>query len=487
MTAVTLPPGPSAPRFVQGGYALTAAFRGVRRMRELYGDAFTVNVPGFGHAVVISGAPEIRQLFMAPTDVADILDNNIGWVMGPGSLFGLTGTEHRKQRRLLTPPFHGRRLAVYEKVAEQETERELASWPQGRPVPTLPSMLRITLNIILRTVFGAEGDELARLRTLVPPMVKLGAWFAMAPIPTIDLGRWSPWGRFRAMRRGFDAVIERLITRAESDPDLDSRDDVLSMMLRCRYDDGSSMSHSEIADELFTMIAAGHETTATTLAWAIERVRRHPDVLDGLAAEADAGGSALREATIAEVQRTRPVIDLVGRQVKAETMSLGPWTIPRGYAVMVSIPLIHDDESLFPNARAFEPARFLDAKPDLYQWIPFGGGTRRCIGAAFSAMEMHVVLRTLLRDFTLVPTDEPDERWHSRGVAYAPGQGGLAVVARRRGSRAAPTGPSAVAVASAGASAGAGAGAVASAGADMTEGPELLESIDNNARRDGRE
>jgi cytochrome P450 len=264
----------------------------------------------------------------------------------------------------------------------------------------------------------------------------------MAPLPTVDLGRWSPWGRFRTMRREFDAIVGRLIARAESDPDVDGRDDVLSMMVRCRYDDGSSMTHSEIADELFTLIAAGHETTATTLAWVIERIRRHPVVLGDLVAEADSGSGALREATITEVQRTRPVIDLMGRQVKAETMPLGPWTIPRGYTVMVSIPLIHDDEALFPNAQAFDPSRFLGTKPDLYEWIPFGGGNRRCIGAAFSAMEMHVVLRTMLRDFTLEPTDEPDERWHSRGIAYAPARGGRAVV-HRRSLRAAPPRPSA--------------------------------------------
>ena len=145
----------------------------------------------------------------------------------------------------------------------------------------------------------------------------------------------------------------------------------------------------------------------------------------------DAGGSALREATILEIQRTRPVIDMVGRQVKADSFQLGRWTVPRGYVVLVSISLIHDDESVFPNARVFDPTRFLDSRPDMYQWIPFGGGSRRCRGAAFAHMEMNVILRTMLRDYTLLPTDEPDERWHSRGVANAPAKGGRAVVRRR--------------------------------------------------------
>jgi hypothetical protein len=161
-------------------------------------------------------------------------------------------------------------------------------------------------------------------------------------------------------------------------------------------------------------------------------------VLRELVAEADAGGSALREATLLEVQRTRPVIDMVGRQVKAESLQLGPWTVPKGRAVLVSIAMTHSSDSVFPNARAFDPHRFVGAKPDLYQWIPFGGGTRRCLGAAFATMEMNVFLRTLLRDFTLELTDEPDERWHSRGVASAPAKGGIAVV-RRRDAAAAPT------------------------------------------------
>jgi len=431
MTTVTLPPGPSAPRVVQGAYALTVPQRGMRRMRDRYGDAFTVNVPIFGQAVVISDPAEVRQVFMTSPDVADNLDRNLGRVLGPGSLFALAGEEHHTQRRLLIPPFHGRRLAVYEKIAEEETVRELASWPQGRAFATLPSMMHITLNIILRAVFGSDGAEFAALRELLPRIVRLGSRLAVLPVPKVDLGRWSPWGRFWAMRREYDAIVERLVTKAQRDRGLDERDDILALMLQSRYDDGSGMSRSEIADQLLTLLAAGHETTATTLAWAVERLRRHPAILRALVEEVDAGGKALREATILEVQRTRPVIDLVGRQVKADSFQVGRWILPKGYAVLVSITLIHDNESLFPNARTFDPHRFLGARPDLYQWIPFGGGTRRCLGAAFANMEMNVVLRTMLRDVTLVPTDEPGERWHSRGVANAPAKGGRAIVRRR--------------------------------------------------------
>ncbi len=437
MTTATLPPGPSAPRFAQGLYALTTPLRGMRRLRDRHGDAFTVNVPVFGRAVVISDPAQIKQLFTGGPEVADNLEPNLGRMLGPGSLFALTGAEHRRQRKLLVPPFHGRRLAAYEKIVEEETVRELASWPEDQAFATLPSMMRITLNAILRAVFGAEGTEFGRLRDLLPPLVTLGSRLAVLPLPEIDLGRWSPWGRFRLMRREYDAIVESLITKAARADDLDQRDDVLALMLQSRYDDGSGMSHSEIADQLLTLLSAGHETTATTLAWAVERLRRHPAVLRELVQEVDAGGSALREATILEVQRSRPVIDLVGRKIKVDGFRLGPWTVPKGYTALVGITLIHDDEALFPNARAFDPSRFLDAKPDLYQWIPFGGGTRRCVGAAFANMEMNVVLRTMLSDFSLVPTDERDERWHSRGIANAPAKGGRAIV-RRRNSQTAP-------------------------------------------------
>jgi cytochrome P450 len=304
-------------------------------------------------------------------------------------------------------------------------------------------MMRITLGVILRAVFGVEGAESAELRDLLPRMVTLGSRLALLPIPRIEHGSWSPWARFLAMRRRYDGIVQQLVDRAISDGELHAREDILAMMLGSRYEDGSPMSQAEIADQLLTLLSAGHETTATTLAWAVERLRRHPDVLGALVEEVDAEGGELREATILEVQRTRPVIDMVARRVTADTLQLGRWTLPRGCAVLVSIALVHDDEAIFPHARRFDPYRFVDAKPDWSQWIPFGGGTRRCLGAAFAQMEMDVVLRTLLREFTLLPTSRPPERWHSRGVAFAPGSGGVAVVRRR------PARPDAVTVAEA--------------------------------------
>jgi cytochrome P450 len=411
--------------------ALAAPLWTMRRLRERYGSAFTVDVPIFGKAVVISDPAEVKQLFTTSPEIADNLDLNLGRVLGPNSFFALSGDAHKKQRKLLVPPFHGRRLRAYEAIVEEEAVREMATWPQGREFVTLDSMMRITLNAILRAVFGADGVDLAALRVLLPAMVKLGSRLAVLPIPRTDLGRWSPWGRGLAYRREYDAIVDRLIAAARQDPRLDERNDVLALMLQSRYDDGAGMSRDEIADQLLTLLTAGHETTATTLAWAVERLRRHPAVLRRLADEADAGGSDLREATILEVQRVRPVIDRTARQVRAPSMRLGRWTLPKGQVVLVSIYLIHTDETLFPDPLSFDPDRFASSRPDTYQWIPFGGGTRRCIGAAFAHMEMNVVLRTLLRDFTLEPTSERGERWHSRGIAYCPAKGGRAVVRRR--------------------------------------------------------
>ncbi|WP_067813085.1 cytochrome P450 [Nocardia inohanensis] len=431
MTTVKLPEGPSTPGFVQAVEILTGRTRAWRRMHRKYGSAFMIRMPRFGPTVVISEPSEVRTLFTAGSDVADNIDANLGQFLGPGSLFALRGDEHKKERKLLAPPFHGRRLAVYEELIEEEAVKEMASWPSGREFSTMDSMMRITLNVILRAVFGAEGAEFERLRELLPKLVLVGSALAAVPVPRKFLGRYGPWGRFAEYRRQYDEIVAGLIGRGAQDPALSERHDVLAMLLQARYDDGSAMTHQEIADELLTLLTAGHETTATSLAWTVERLRRHPQILERLVAEVDSGGSALREATLLEVQRVRPVIDATARKVRAETMQLGRWSIPRGQHVMVSIRLMHDNEELFPNARTFDPDRFVGVRPGTFSWIPFGGGARRCIGAAFATMEMNIVLRTLLRDFTLEPTDAPDERTHFRGVALVPAKKGRAVVYRR--------------------------------------------------------
>lgn len=427
---VRLPPGPRLPKAAVGLAFLTARHRALTAIGRSYGGAFTVELPVFGPALVISDRSLIKDLFTTNSDLI-ARASNLGQVLGPGSTFSLDGAEHRERRKLLVPPFHGKRMAGYESIVEEEVLRETATWPEGREFETLPSMMRITLNAILRTVFGAEGAALDELRELLPPMVPLASRMAVLPKALRrDLGPWSPWGRVTRARRRYDEIIARLISDARADPKFEQRADVLALLLHARYEDGSPISDGHIADELLTLLAAGHETTATTLAWAVERLRRHPRLLSRLTAEVDAGGSELTQATVWEVQRTRPVIEATLR-VTRDRIRLGEWVLPRGHTVIVSIGMSHDSPQNFADPRAFNPDRFLGANPDTHTWIPYGGGIRRCIGAAFANMEMNVTLRTLLREFEFGTTDARGERRHSRGVATAPARGGRAVVFRR--------------------------------------------------------
>jgi cytochrome P450 len=292
-------------------------------------------------------------------------------------------------------------------------------------------MLRLTLGAILRAVFGAEGPALDELRGLLPPAVALGARiFLLPPVVRRDLGRWSPGWRFLEYRRRIDALIDSLIADARADTAFEERSDVLALLLQARYDNGEPIPDRHIADELLSLVAAGHETTASALAWAVERLRRHPALLSRLTEEVDGGGSDLRQATIWEVQRTRPVLDGSLRRTK-KRIRLGDWVIPQQTSVLFSIRLAHASENSFPDAASFNPDRFVGTSPKPFAWIPYGGGVNRCIGAAFANMEMDVALRTLLRELRFAATDAPGERRHNRGVATAPGRGGRAVVYRR--------------------------------------------------------
>jgi cytochrome P450 len=436
--AIRIPPGPRLPKPLQHLMLVASRRLTLLALRRRYGAAFSLRL-FTGPIVVISDPALVRQLFLTSTDIAGNLEVNLGQCLGPGSLFGLEGEPHHQQRKLLAPPFHGQRMQSYEAIVEEETLREAASWPEGEPVEMFAPMRRITLNVMLRVIFGSEEAEVGALRVLVPLLTTLGTRLFLLPLPRTDLGRLTPWGRFNGYRRRFDAAIDALIAKALADPAFTERGDVLSIMLRARYDDGEPMSHRDIGDEVLTLLSAGHETTAATLAWAIERIRRHPSILTRLEEEADADGVDLRRATIAEVQRTRPVVDITGRTVLADSVQLGQWVIPRGYTVLVAISLVHSDDSVHAGAATFNPDRFAGVRPDRYAWVPFGGGYRRCLGAAFAEMEMDIVLRTLLCEFELSRTSEPDERWRSRGITFVPAKGGRAVVRRRH--RPAPSRP----------------------------------------------
>jgi cytochrome P450 len=433
--AVRLPPAARIPKLLCG-IAFATSRRGmVRRLARRHGDVFTLNIPIYGRVVIVGDAQLAKQIFTTGPEELGNIQPNLSRLFGTGSVFALDGDDHRRRRRLLAPPFHGKSMKNYEAIIEEETLRETAKWPEGRPFPTLPSMMHITLNAILRAVFGADGAELDELRRLIPPWVTLGSRLAALPKPDRKYGRFSPWGRLAEWRRQYDVVIDKLIDAERADPNFAERTDVLALMLRSTYEDGSAMSRKDIGDELLTLLAAGHETTASTLAWAFERLTRHPEVLSDMVEEADNGGSELRQAAILEVQRARTVIDFAARRVYPPTFQLGEWVLSQGDSIIVSIAQIHDNPDIYPDPERFDPQRYIGGKPSTFAWIPFGGGTRRCVGAAFANMEMDVVLRTVLRDFTIETTTAPGERWHSRGVAYTPKNGGRIVVHRRRTAR----------------------------------------------------
>ncbi len=430
-TAVRLPPTARIPKLLCGITFAISRRRMVKRLTRRYGNVFTLNIPIYGRVVMVGDPQLAKQIFTTSPDELGNIQPNLSRLFGSGSVFALDGDDHRRRRRLLAPPFHGKSMKNYEAIIEEETRRETAAWPHGEPFPTLPSMMHITLNAILRAVFGADGAELDELRRLIPPWVTLGSRVAALPKPKRNYGRFSPWGRLDKWRREYDVIIDKLIDSERSDPNFENRTDVLALMLRSTYDDGSLMSRKDIGDELLTLLAAGHETTGSTLAWAFERITRHPELLAALVEEAENGGNELRQATILEVQRARTVIDFAARRVYPPVYQLGEWGIPRGDSIIISIGQIHDNADIFPEPERFDPYRYIGGKPSAFAWIPFGGGTRRCVGAAFANMEMDVVLRTVLRQFTIETTSAPGEDWFCRGVAYIPKDGGQVVVRRR--------------------------------------------------------
>lgn len=409
---------------------LVARREATARLTRRHGRVFALPIPVFGDTVVVSDPALTKQIFTTSPDVLYNIQPNLSRLLGPGSVFALDGREHRARRKLLTPPFHGKSIKAYEQIVEEETLRQIATWPEGREFATLEPMMHITLNIILRTIFGADGAELRGLRELIPKWVTLGSRLAVLPSPNREL-RWGPWAKLAAYRAQYEGFVDRLIERARMDPHFEDRTDVLTVFLRSTYEDGSAMTRRDLGDELLTLLAAGHETTASTLGWAFERISRHPDVLARLVAEADTDDNTYRQAAIFEIQRNRTVIDFIGRRVEAPSYQLGEWVVPHGYSIMVSLSQLHENPDIFPDPERFDPQRFIDAKPNTFAWVPFGGGTRRCVGAAFANMEMDIVLRTVLRHFTIQTTDAPGEKSHFRGVAYTPKKGGRVVMYRR--------------------------------------------------------
>lgn len=420
-----LPPGSRTPSILQLMGTVYRARAQAVRYRGRYGDLYTVRLPGLG-AFATPCTPElVRAVFTAPADVLVAGESNqLGPILGENSLLATDGDHHLRQRKLLLPPFHGARMKGYEQLIEDITRAEIADWPIDEEFPIVPTAMRITVKAILRAVFGAHDESLAKLERLLPVLTLRGSQLSAVPFLQRDLGRYSPWGWFLAARRQVDRILDGLIDEARADPAVADRSDVLAMLVQAHYESGDPMTNAEIRDQLVTMLAAGHETTANTLGWAVERLRRHPRVLEKLVAEVDAGGREYRDATVREVQRVRPVIQFTTRLVK-KPFELGGYLLPPGTRIALGGAILHFDERYFPNAREFQPERFVGVKPGTYSWLPFGGGVRRCPGATFAHLEMEVVLRVILEQFEIVPTTARPERLLFRGIAQAPADGGM--------------------------------------------------------------
>jgi cytochrome P450 len=398
------------------------------RFHRRYGDIFTISFPYFDRLVYVADPTLVKELFTGSAEQFHAGEANatvLEPALGPNSVLTLDDAPHMRQRKLLLPPFHGERIRRYGELIREATLREMESWPVGETFALRPHTQRITLAVIMRAVFGVHDEaRLTRFERLIETFSgRVNVVTAFPPLRR-NLGRWSPWARFVRAREALDGFIyeEIAMRRKEGDGADTERDDVLSLLLAARHDDGSPMSDEELRDELVTVLGAGHETTATALAWAMERLLRNPRVLERLRNSIAAGEDDYLDATITETLRARPVIVDVARKLTAPAR-IGGYELPTGTYVMAAIAALHYREDLFPEPDQFRPERFLDNRADNYAWIPFGGGVRRCIGAAFAEYEMRIVLRAILERADLSAPDQKPERVKVRNITLAPGRG----------------------------------------------------------------
>ena len=425
----SLPPVPRMPAALQLLATWKRPAGSTERLRGRYGKRFTVRLPFSPPLVMLSDPEDIREVFTAPPEVlhpgqgARVLEPTVG----PNSVILLDEAPHLEQRKLLLPAFHGERMQRLSGLMAELAEREIDSWPREQPVELHPRLQRLTLEIILRAVFGLEqGSRLNQLRDVLTQLLA----FSENPLSLVPvaqrLGRWVPTlRRFNALLERTDRLIFELVEERRADPAAgEERVDVLAMLLGARHEDESPMSDQEIRDELVTALAAGHETTASQLAWAFERLSHEPAVLTRLVEELDAGATEdYLTATIYEVMRLRPVLPNAEPRLTMEPVEIGGFRYPRGVLLLASALLVHRDPEIYPEPYAFRPERFLESPPGTYTWIPFGGGRRRCLGASFALQEMKVVIRAVLNRLELRPVEGAAETTRRRSITFSPASG----------------------------------------------------------------
>lgn len=416
-----LPPGPKSPPLYQIAKWIARPLTLLDECQRRYGDEFTLRAPGGVPFVIVSTPELIKEVLAAPPDVllagvgnATLLEP----MLGKYSLLTLDGAEHLRQRRLLLPAFHGERMQRFAVEMRAITEASLASWPADRSFAIHPMMQSITLDVILRTVFGAGTHGALRQRLLELLHVSTNPWLLFPAIIGLNALK-VPWLPISKHKRAVDEALYALITARRGAP---GGDDVLAMMLEARDDQGQAMTDVEVRDELVTLLLAGHETTATALAWTFDRLLAHPRVLARLRDDLAAGKDEYLDAVIRETLRVRPIVPLIGRHV-AQPFRLGKYELPVGTRIAPSIYLAARRADAFPDPERFDPERWLGVKPDPFTWLPFGGGIRRCIGMAFAMFEMRVVLQTIVpRAHQLRLAGRP-ARVVRRGITLAPSGG----------------------------------------------------------------
>jgi cytochrome P450 family 135 len=431
-----LPDGPRVPRAVQAWLWLKKPTWFLERCWTAYGDVFTMRLPLGINLVHVADPELVKAVFGGNSDVlrageanAEILEP----LVGPHSVLVLDGPEHLRQRKLILPAFHGDRMRAWEATIRDIARAEVARWPVGRPFALRPSMQSITLDVIVRVVFGVEGSARGDdLRRRIITVTRLGR-NPLLLFATRDrrLGRHAPWARFLRARDGLHAALGAEIRDRRQAADLGQRSDVLSQLLLARDEQGRGMTDDEVRDELVTLLFAGHETTATSLAWAFDLLLHHRVALGRLVADLDGGGSAYLDATIKETLRTRPVVALVDRHVR-EATRIGAHTIPAGAVVCPNIYLAQRRSDLYAEPTAFRPERFVGQTPPAFGWFPFGGGIRRCLGASFATFEMQIVIPEVLRAVTLRPASARPAQIRREAVTFVPRDGARCVVTARR-------------------------------------------------------
>jgi cytochrome P450 len=433
-----LPPGPNLPSLAQGVGLWTRPLAYLERCRRRYGTPFTVRFPGAPPFVAITDPDAVKQIFMAPPDVlhpgegARVLEP----VVGLNSVILLDEDPHMEQRKLLLPAMHGEKMTRLTGLMEEVAAKEIASWPRESATQLHPRLQRLTLEIILRAVFGLdEGERLDALREKLNAQLAFGdRAISLIPPPPESrlrslLERVGPFKTFVRLRQAADELLFELIEERRRDHA--ERDDILSLLLEARHEDDSPMSDEEIRDELMTMLVAGHETTASTLAWSFEALSRHPEALARLRDEIDSGDSDdYLTAVINETMRRRPVLPNTEPRFVKKPIEIGGRTYPPGVALIANVYLLHHDPAVYPDPYAFRPERFLDESPGTYTFIAFGGGRRRCLGASFAMVEMKIVLRAVLAACEVEAVGGP-ELPRRRNITIKPG-GGARVLLRNR-------------------------------------------------------